>query len=154
MNGRLAERGENAAGEAGVEAVGGLDRREPADAGVEHGGGEEVDHAVLQRAEDLPTCSYAENPTDSKRVEEATRSVLDLLKDRAALLTSLLQDKSGETVVRERIQSDKHLLNVEAVMFTAMTVVQELKRRLEDNIGTQSTLLKQLKVEEEGEGER
>ena len=39
-------------------------------------------------------------------------------------------------------------------MFTAMTVVQELKRRLEDNIGTQSTLLKQLKVEEEGEGEQ
>ena len=39
-------------------------------------------------------------------------------------------------------------------MFTAMTVVQELKRRLEDNIGTQSTLLKQLKVEEKGEGER
>lgn len=109
---------------------------------------------IMALTASLPTCSYAESPTDSKRVEEATRSVLDLLKDRAALLTSLLQDKSGETVVRERIQSDKHLLNVEAVMFTAMTVVQELKRRLEDNIGTQSTLLKQLKVEEKGEGER
>lgn len=102
--------------------------------------------SVMALSASLPTCSYTESPVDSKRVEEATRNVLDLLKDRAALLTSLLQDKSGEAVVRERIQRDKHLLNVEAVIFTGMTVVQDLKRRLEDNLKTQSTLLRQLEV--------
>lgn len=58
MKSRLAERGEDAAGEGGVEAVGGLDRSESAHAGVEHGGSEEVDHAVLQRAEDLPRADH------------------------------------------------------------------------------------------------
>ena len=105
---------------------------------------------VMALSASLPPCSYGESPMDSKRVEEATRNVLDLLKERAALLTSLLQDKSGETVVRERIQSDKHLLNVEAVIFTAMTVVQDLKRRLEDNLGSQGALLKQLTVGDGG----
>ena len=34
---------------------------------------------IMALTASLPTCSYAESPTDSKRVEEATRSVLDLL---------------------------------------------------------------------------
>ena len=58
MTGRVAEGGEDAGGASGVVAVGGVDRDESGDAGQQHGGGEAGDHAVQQRAADLPRLGH------------------------------------------------------------------------------------------------
>ena len=81
------------------------------------------------------------------QVKNCSDKASNLLSQRDELRHALLLDRSGETLVRSRVQADGNLLNVETILYSAMTGVENICQQIKNNCEQQSVVVKSLKTE-------
>ena len=95
----------------------------------------------------LPACTNYPETQSSVQMKNSSDQASNLLSQRRELLHSLLLDKTGETVVRSRVQADGNLLNIETILYSAITGVDRICQQIKDNCDQQATVVKSLKNE-------
>ena len=95
----------------------------------------------------LPSCPNYPTTQASVQVKNCSDRALNLLSQRDELRHSLLLDRSGETTVRSRVQADGNLLNVETILYSALTGVDGICQQIKNNCDQQAMIVKSLKSE-------
>lgn len=95
----------------------------------------------------LPSCPNYPTSQASVQVKNCSDKASNLLSQRDELRHALLLDRSGETLVRSRVQADGNLLNVETILYSAMTGVENICQQIKNNCEQQSVVVKSLKTE-------
>ena len=67
----------------------------------------------------IPACEEYSPYTSTVEVKNSTDHVMNQIDKYKALIQALDTDRTGEAVVRNRIQADGNLLNVETIVFEA-----------------------------------
>lgn len=95
----------------------------------------------------LPSCPNYPTTQASVQVKNCSDRALNLLSQRDELRHSLLLDRSGETTVRSRVQAEGNLLNVETILYSALTGVDGICQQIKNNCDQQAMIVKSLKSE-------
>lgn len=94
----------------------------------------------------LPMCD--EYPTDAAPmgVRNATDQVMTYRTTAQQLMQALESDRSGEPMVRNRVQADGNLLNIETTIFEATQSLTNTVKRIQENLSTQKSLMASMVV--------
>ena len=63
------------------------------------------------------------------------------------MVITLMQDNSGEMMIRGSVTSDKNLLNSKAIVYRARTNLHNIEQQIRDSITNQAGIVSQLIVE-------
>ena len=94
----------------------------------------------------LPTCTYP-GQHGSNEVASLTKTLTSLMQQRNDMVITLMQDNSGEMMIRGSVTSDKNLLNSKAIVYRAMTNLHNIEQQIRDSITNQAGIVSQLIVE-------
>lgn len=98
----------------------------------------------------LPTCDDYDPYNANLDVRNSTNHVLQQKDAFQSLIKSLDSDRTGEAIVRNRVQADGNLLNVETIIFEATRSINNTIQQLNASRASLIALTKKLDVWNEG----
>ena len=102
--------------------------------------------SLVDLKKSLPTCTYP-GQHGSNEVASLTKTLTSLMQQRNDMVITLMQDNSGEMMIRGSVTSDKNLLNSKAIVYRAMTNLHNIEQQIRDSITNQAGIVSQLIVE-------